>query len=167
MLGAIEYTVTVLQSPDGCVVALPPSTIEVVNLNSDIEDHLREVEVGQFEQEVGQAVDQVPLYDDMDPDATFFSYGRKYQPNEEVRTHTPPKLESRMVQVRLQRRSADGPCASASILSSSSACPLHVLALVLFVPRQSLLSLPSLRCWALPSLVDCFHLWRCTFDRQF
>ena len=99
MLGAIEYTVTVIQSPDGCVVALPPTTLEIVNLNSDIEDHLREVEMGQMEQEIGQAIEQVPLYDDMDPDSTFFSYSRKYQPNEEVRTHTPPKLESKMVQV--------------------------------------------------------------------
>ena len=103
MLGAIEYTVSVIQSPEGCVIALPPSTVEVVDFNSDIQDHLNEVDVGLLEQEIGQAVEQVPLFDDMNPSTTFFSYGRKYRPNEEVRTHTPPKLEAKMVQVPVPR----------------------------------------------------------------
>eukprot|EP00892_Ulva_mutabilis_P002530 jgi/Ulvmu1/12278/UM087_0012.1 len=105
MLGAIEYTVSVVQSPEGCVVALAPTTLEVVDLNSDIEDHLNEVEVGQLEQQIGQAVETVSLFEDMDSRTTFFSYGRKYSPNEEIRTHTPPKLEARMVQAI--RRSAE------------------------------------------------------------
>ena len=97
MRGAMEYTVSAIQSPEGCVVALPPSTVEVVKLNSDTEDHLNEVSL--LEQPTGQAVEQVPLFDEMNPSTSFFSYGRKYSPDEEVRTHTAPKLEAKRVLV--------------------------------------------------------------------
>jgi hypothetical protein len=73
--------------------------MEIVDLQSDIEDHLQEVQRGLYEQEHGHAIEHVGLFDDEDPHATFVSYARKYQPNSEIRTHTPPKLPSKAVQV--------------------------------------------------------------------
>ena len=88
-----------MQVPSKGVIALPPTTIEIVDLNSDIKDHLRDVEIGLFEQQEGQAVEQSQLLDDELPHNTFASYARKYQPNSEIRTHTPPKLPIKLVQV--------------------------------------------------------------------
>lgn len=53
-----------MQVPSKGVIALPPTTIEIVDLNSDIKDHLRDVEIGLFEQQEGQAVEQSQLLDD-------------------------------------------------------------------------------------------------------
>jgi hypothetical protein len=99
VLGALEFSVCVIQSPSHTVIALPPTTMEVVDMNSDIEDHLREVALGREEQAQGQAIETTALFDDMDPHATFVSYARKYKPNSEIRTHTPGKLPSKIVQV--------------------------------------------------------------------
>lgn len=88
-----------MQTSTKGVIALPPTTIEIVDLNSDIDDHLRDVEVGLMEQQEGHAIDHTTLFDDESPHATFASYARKYQPNSEIRTHTPPKLPIKLVQV--------------------------------------------------------------------
>lgn len=88
-----------MQAPTNAVIALPPTTMEIVDLNSDIKDHLRDVKIGLQEQQAGQGIEHIGLFDDEDLHATFVSYARKYQPNSEIRTHTPPKLPIKMVQV--------------------------------------------------------------------
>lgn len=92
----------VLQAPSNAVIALPPTTMEIVDFNSDIKDHIRDVSEGLQEQQEGQAVEHISLLDDEDPHATFMSFTRKYQPNSEIRTHTPPKLPIKIVQVGFQ-----------------------------------------------------------------
>jgi hypothetical protein len=88
-----------MQAASNAVIALPPTTMEIVDLNSDIADHMREVQHRFLEQQDGQAIGHMGLLDDEDPHATFFSFARKYQPNSEIRTHTPPKLPCTVVQV--------------------------------------------------------------------
>lgn len=88
-----------MQAPSNVVIALPPTSMEIVDLNSDIEDHLKDVHFGLVEQQQGQGIERVHLFDDLDPHATFVSYNRKYQPNNELRTHTPAKMPLNAVQV--------------------------------------------------------------------
>lgn len=128
VLGALEFSVCVIQSPSRTVIALPPTTFEVVDFNSDIEDHLREVALGRLEQQQGQALESTALLDDMDPHATFVSYARKYKPNSDIRTHTPAKLPSKMMQVHLMH--APHACTLArcrrfGAARSACVCPMH------------------------------------------
>jgi hypothetical protein len=97
VLGAIEFSVCVLQTASGDVVSLPPTTLEVVDYVDDIEDSERTLAIRTAQQQMGY-FESPSLWDD-ESAATVFTSNRKFSPNSEVRSHTPPKLPSRMVQV--------------------------------------------------------------------
>jgi hypothetical protein len=96
LLGAIEFSVSVVQTPTG-VYALPPTSFEFVDYELDIRKAERDLKVKKMQRQEGY-FEHVELFDDEEADS-LLTYSRKQLPCDTLREHTPALLPVTAVQV--------------------------------------------------------------------
>jgi D-alanine-D-alanine ligase-like ATP-grasp enzyme len=102
VLGAVEFSVCVIQTPKG-VIALPPSTVHTKDVEAELAEAERERRMDEMKREVGH-VPVTFVLDDESPE-TVIDYRKKNLPLAEVFVQAPANLPAAAVQAI--RRSAE------------------------------------------------------------
>jgi D-alanine-D-alanine ligase-like ATP-grasp enzyme len=95
VLGAVEFSVCVIQTPKG-VIALPPSTVHTKDVEVELAEAERERHMNEIKQEVGHVPVTFVLDDEM-PE-TVYDYRKKNLPLAEVCVEAPASLPAPAIQ---------------------------------------------------------------------
>lgn len=104
VIGATEFIVHVIETKSG-PLALPPTTVELVDLEADIAASQRELLFAEHDRNTEHHTQYATLWDDEETDA-MLTYERRHLPNEQLRLHTPALLPAAATQVRRRPRPA-------------------------------------------------------------